>query len=115
MKIELDLNNRASLIKQRAEHERLLAIIDLALKGFNGADLEGTHGNGGEATGTDSRAKAILTILPKHFSISNVMAIMGEDAHRSEAKIFIKKWLSDDEIKIHESGRGRRATVYERK
>jgi hypothetical protein len=110
MKIELDLNNRASLLKQRAEYERLLAIIDLALKDLNGG---GPEIHNALAGGTADRANAIFTVLPRRFSISNVMKIAG-DNDRKSANRMLEKWISDNTIVIQERGRGRRATIYEK-
>jgi hypothetical protein len=110
MKIELDLSNRASLLRQKSEYERLIAIIELALKGLNGEGASTPN----DLTGSGpDRANAIFTVLPKRFSISNVMQIMGDD-DRKGANRMIEKWISDNTIVIQERGRGRRATVYEK-
>src|SRR6266436_10103520 len=107
VKIELDLNDRQSLLKQRSELARALEIIDIALRGFKGI----------AANGSSDPVSDLLTLKPaaikdqlrNRFTIADVIAVSR--AARPAAKTLISDWEKAGEIRLVERGKGRKAGI----
>lgn|SRR5437667_2020542 len=134
MKLEIDLTDRASLLKTQTELNRLLNIIQYALNQLpdrrNGQpDLSNvviTHPDNDHIkssnlqrllNGLDQEVLHIIyTSLEKRFTTSDVMVQMGTKAkeNRGAIKMALKRAVDADFIRLVEPGRGRKPSTYER-
>ncbi len=113
MKIELDLSNRAELLRQQKEYRTALDIIDTALRSFKEepapviAELfEPTPITTTRAPLFMSRVEgeaALYAKLPTTFTIKDVIAA-DPNMSRDQAKNFLKKYQKYGKLHVQERG-----------
>jgi hypothetical protein len=120
MKIELDLSNRAELLRQQKEFKTALDIIETALRGFKGDDS--ANGNydlfkAAPLPATDNivariaSESALLAKMPQSFTIKNVQEY--DSAYtRDRAKNLLKKLLKHGKIQLQQQGNGSKPSTY---
>ena len=131
MKLEIDLTDRASLLKTQAELNRMLNIVKFALEQIPNHRPNGQMERSNlvflepeqhrlldsNRSNIDQEVLHIIYKLPgKRFTTSDVMVEMGTKAKekRGAIKMALKRAVDADFIRILEPGKGRKPSTYER-
>ena len=126
MKFEIDVTNRAELLKKRGELLRTLAVVEFALRQLN--DPLKANGNGElsqimdqvdafmpkQIRETDKPVKDVIDELPSKFSTSDVMVKLGTMAKESRGLVrtALARFEKSGYIHMIEKGRGRKPSRY---
>jgi hypothetical protein len=107
--MKVDLENKAELRRKRAELQKWIAVIDLALGDTptNGGSVNGAHPSVPELL------VAVLDKLNDEFNASEAYSLVDE-SKRPALKLALKQAAKDDILTITQQGKGRRSTVYRR-
>jgi hypothetical protein len=123
VKIELDLSNHAGLLRLRAEHQRILEVLDVAIRGFESTEKKGGLNGHTKKTRPEVLSKPLppprnpdaddlFDQLGSRFAVKDLVAL--GTLNRNKAKHRVKKWEREGRIRLHERGDVRKPSTYDK-
>lgn len=111
MKLEVDLNDKAQLLRMESELMRSLDLVKAALRQHEStpAPVAATPWN------ADTIVAAAVNSQPEQFNGSDIYTpMLAQGISREVIKGALARLIASNVIRVHVAGKGRRPTVYQK-